>query len=295
MDPLHTTSWDWIKSFVAVAEQGSVLAAAQHLQTNPATVSRQIASLEKSLGLELFVRSRQGMQPTLPAMQFLEPARAMHAAMHRLSLGAAAKDAHVQGVVRISVSVTLAHFVLPELLDVFRSQHSGIHFEVTATDSVSNLSQREADIAIRHVRPDQPDLIGKLLYESSAGFYASLEWVRRHGHPRTAAEALQHDFIGVDRVGRYQELLAQHGLPLESAQFTVLSENSVTAWMLVQKGLGIGVMMEEVAQLTPDVVRVLDDIKPVRFPVWLVTHRELRTSRRIRVVFDTLATALADI
>ena len=178
------------------------------------------------------------------------------------------------------------------MLQRLRTKAPGITVEVVTSNALSDLRRREADIAIRHVRPDQPDLIGKLLYESSAGFYASLEWVRRHGHPRTAAEALQHDFIGVDRVGRYQELLAQHGLPLESAQFTVLSENSVTAWMLVQKGLGIGVMMEEVAQLTPDVVRVLDDIKPVRFPVWLVTHRELRTARRIRIVFDLLAQML---
>jgi DNA-binding transcriptional LysR family regulator len=158
MHPLHTTSWDWIKSFVAVAEHGSVLAAAQHLETNPATVSRQIASLEQSLGVELFVRSRQGMRPTLPAMQFLEPARAMHAAMHQLSLGAAAKDEKVQGVVRISVSVTLAHFVLPELLDVFRSQHTGIHFEVTATDSVGcNCGSFRIKFDSRQMRRAKPE------------------------------------------------------------------------------------------------------------------------------------------
>ncbi|MDO9159411.1 MAG: LysR substrate-binding domain-containing protein, partial [Burkholderiaceae bacterium] len=95
-----------------------------------------------------------------------------------------------------------------------------------------------------------------------------------------------------DRTGRYLGYLVQHGLPLSAQQFRVLSENSVTAWMLVQQGLGIGVMMDEIARRTPGVVRVLDEVAAVRFPVWLVTHRELRTSRRIRTVFDALAEAL---
>ena len=86
--------------------------------------------------------------------------------------------------------------------------------------------------------------------------------------------------------------MVQHGLPLSAAQFRVLSENSVISWMLVQQGLGIGVMMDEVARHTAGVVRVLDEVAAVRFPVWLVTHRELRTARRIRIVFDELAAAL---
>jgi DNA-binding transcriptional LysR family regulator len=131
-----------------------------------------------------------------------------------------------------------------------------------------------------------------LLYEASAGFYASQAWVAQHGHPRTPAQARGLDFIGVDRQGRYLEQLSEHGLPLLPQQFRVLSENSVTSWMLVQQGLGIGVMMDEIAQQTPGVVRVLDEVPAVRFPVWLVTHRELNTARRIRIVFDALAQAL---
>lgn len=168
----------------------------------------------------------------------------------------------------------------------------GITVEVVTSNALSDLRRREADIAIRHVRPDQSDLIGRLLYESSAGFYASADWVARHGHPRTAQDAQGLDFIGADRNGRYLAYMLQHGLPLSAAQLRVLSENSVTSWMLVQQGLGIGVMMDEVARRTPGVVRVLDEVAPVRFPVWLVTHRELRTARRIRMVFDVLAAAL---
>lgn len=284
--------WNHLRAFLETAETGSLSAAARKLGLTQPTLSRQVAAIEQSLGVTLFERTGQAMVPTEAGLSLLEHARTMGSAAEELALAASGQSQAVEGLVSISASDAVATWLLPPVLQRLRTKAPGITVEVVTSNALSDLRRREADIAIRHVRPDQPDLIGKLLYESSAGFYASLEWVRRHGHPRTAAEALQHDFIGVDRVGRYQELLAQHGLPLESAQFTVLSENSVTAWMLVQKGLGIGVMMEEVAQLTPDVVRVLDDIKPVRFPVWLVTHRELRTARRIRIVFDLLAQML---
>jgi DNA-binding transcriptional LysR family regulator len=293
MDTLHTASWDWIKSFVAVAEQGSVLAAAQHLQTNPATVSRQIASLEKSLGVELFVRSRQGMQPTSPAMQFLEPARAMRAAMHRLSLGAAAKDAQMQGVVRISVSVSLAHFVLPELLDVFRSQHRGIHFEVTATDSVSNLSQREADIAIRLLQPKQQGLIAKRVGHLSIGLFASQRYVSRLGTPKMEQDSLmQHDFIDVAPQHNLREGFAKIGFARLGERIVCTTTDYANAWQMLRAGIGIGAGLSILAARDSQVVSVLQEAPLPKFPVWLVTHRELKTQARLRLVMDYLAHAL---
>jgi DNA-binding transcriptional LysR family regulator len=117
-------------------------------------------------------------------------------------------------------------------------------------------------------------------------------WVQQHGHPRTATQAARHAFVGSDRAGRYLAYLRQHGLPLEVANFSCYAENSMAHWALVQQGLGIGAMMVDIADATPGMVRVLDDVPPVVFPIWLVTHRELRTARRIRVVFDLLAEAL---
>jgi DNA-binding transcriptional LysR family regulator len=293
MEPMHATSWDWIKSFVAVAEQGSVLAAAHYLQTNPATVSRQIAALEKSLGLELFVRSRQGMQPTLHAMQFLEPARAMHAAMHRLSLGASAKDAQVQGLVRISVSVSLAHFVLPELLDVFRSQHSSIHFEIAATDSVSNLSQREADIAIRLMRPAQQDLIAKRVGYLSTGLYASQRYLARRGVPKMEPGSLaQHDFIDVAPHHPLREGFAKAGFAQLAERIVCTTTDHANAWHMLRAGLGIGSGLSILAARDSQIVPVLPEAALPKFPVWLVTHRALKTQPRLRLVVDYLAQAL---
>jgi DNA-binding transcriptional LysR family regulator len=177
-------------------------------------------------------------------------------------------------------------------LQRIRREAPGIVIDVVTSDALSDLQRREADIAVRHVRPTQPELIGRWIREASASFYASKAWVREHGHPRTAEDAVRHHFVGNDRSGRYLGYLREHGLPLAEANFSCYAENSLTSWSLVRAGLGIGAMMDEIARDTPGVVRVLDDVPPVLFPVWLVTHRELRTARRIRLVFDMLADAL---
>jgi hypothetical protein len=110
--------------------------------------------------------------------------------------------------------------------------------------------------------------------------------VAKNGHPRSANDALKHRFIGTDRNGSYLTFLQDYGLHLTKSHFGVLAENTAVSWQIVRQGLGIGVTMEEIAALTPSVVRVLDDIAPISFPLWLVTHRELHTAQRIRSVPD---------
>ena len=136
-------------------------------------------------------------------------------------------------------------------------------------------------------------MIARLIREATACFYASDDWVRKFGHPRSAEDAAGLPFVGTDRSGHFLAYLQQHGLPLSEANFSCYADHSVAHWALVCQGMGIGAMMEEMARKTPGIVRVLDDVPKVRFPIWLVTHRELRTSRSIRVVFDALAQGLA--
>jgi DNA-binding transcriptional LysR family regulator len=198
----------------------------------------------------------------------------------------------VGGVVSVSATDAVAAYLLPPILQQLRTQEPGIAVEVISSNALSDLLRREADIAIRHVQPEQPDLIARLVREAQAHFYASEDWVRIHGHPRSAHDAAHLPFVGSDRNGRYLAYLRQHGLNLTEDNFSCYSDHTVAFWALVCQGMGIGVTMTEIARKTPGVVRVLDDVPPVRFPIWLVSHRELRTSRRIRVVFEALAEGL---
>lgn len=289
---MNQLDWNQLKAFLETAETGSLSAAARKLELTQPTLSRQVAAIEQHMGVTLFERVGKTMALTHTGLELLEHARAMGAAAEALGLAATGRSQAVGGVVSVSATDMVAAQLLPPLVLQLREQEPGIAIEVISSNAVSDLLRREADIAIRHVKPEQPDLIARLIREASAGFYASEDWVRIHGHPRNAEEAAHLAFVGSDRSGQYLGYLRQHGLTLSEANFSCYAEHSVASWSLVRQGMGIGAMMDEIARDTPGVVRVLDDMPPVRFPIWLVSHRELRTSRRIRVVFEALAKGL---
>lgn len=285
--------WNQLKAFLETAETGSLSAAARKLGLTQPTLSRQVAAIERQMGVTLFERVGKAMALTPTGLELLEHARAMGAAAEALGLAATGRSQAVGGVVSVSASDAVATHLLPALVSQLRAQEPGIVIEVIASNALSDLLRREADIAIRHVKPEQPDLIARFIREATASFYASEHWVQAHGHPRNADDAAQLPFVGSDRAGQYLGYLRRHGLPLSESNFSCYAEHSVAHWALVRAGMGIGAMMDEIARDTPGVVRVLDEVAPVRFPIWLVSHRELRTARRIRVVFDALAKGLA--
>jgi DNA-binding transcriptional LysR family regulator len=289
---MEQIDWNLLRAFLHVAETGSMSAAARRLGLTQPTLSRQVAAIEQHLGVALFERIGKSLKPTATALALLEHARHMGASAEQLSLAANGHAQAIDGEVSISATDMVAAWLLPPVLRALAEEAPGLRVEIVTTNAISDLRRREADIAVRHVRPSEPELIGRLLRENTAGFYAAQSWVKRHGHPRTAAEAAAHRFVGADREGHYLAYLQAHGLPLTEQAFSCYAENSCTSWALVREGLGIGAMMDEVAAECPDVVRVLDEVPAVRFPIWLVTHRELNSSRRIRLVFDRLAEAL---
>jgi DNA-binding transcriptional LysR family regulator len=289
---MATLDWNQLRAFLETAETGSLSAAARKLGLSQPTLSRQVAAIEQSMGVTLFERVGTAIALTPTGIDLLEHARVMGTAAEVLSLAATGRSQAVDGVVSVSATDIVAARILPPLLQRLRERAPGIAVEVIATNAQSDLQRREADIAIRHVKPEQPDLIARLIREATAHFYASENWINTHGHPRTAEDAAHLPFIGADRTGQYLGYLRHLGLPLTEANFSCYADNSAASWSLVREGLGIGVMMEEIALATPGTVRVLDDLPAVRFPIWLVSHRELRTSRRIRVVFEELAQGL---
>ncbi|QTD44480.1 LysR family transcriptional regulator [Ottowia testudinis] len=290
---MNNLDWNLLRAFLHTAEAGSLSAAARQLGLTQPTLSRQVAAIEAQLGATLFERAGKTLALTGTGLDLLEHARAMGTAADALSLAATGRAQAADGVVTVSASDMVAACLLPSLVKDMRRLAPGIAIEVMASNAFSDVLRREADIAIRHAQPDQPELIARLVRQATAHFYASEDWVRTNGHPRSVQQAAGAAFVGADRSGKYLTYLRQHGLPVTDANFSCYADHTTAHWALVCQGLGIGAMMEEIAQATPGVVRVLDDVPPVHFPIWLVTHRELRTARRIRVVFDLLADGLS--
>lgn len=291
----QAVSFDWnqVRAFLATVEEGTLSAAARALGLAQPTLGRQVAALEEALGVTLFERAGKSLILTQSGLDLLEHVRAMGEAANRISLSAAGHVQEVAGEVRISASDAMAAYLLPPMLARLSAQAPELVIEVVAENRLSDLMRREADIAIRHVRPTEPDLIAKRLKDGTGSLYASKSWIAKHGRPRQTSDLDGLAMIGMDSDNRMVEELANRGLDVSKMRFVARSANSVVMLEMVRAGIGIGVMSDRVAETCGDLERIdLAEFTAVSFPVWLTTHRELHTSRRIRVVFDFLAVEL---
>lgn len=285
--------WNRARAFLVTAEEGSLSAAARALGMAQPTLGRQVDALEQELGVVLFERVGRGLTLTPSGQELLDHVRAMGEAANRVSLAAAGQSQTIEGTICIAASEIYAALLLPPILVKLRQTEPGIHIEIVASNAASDLRRREADIAIRNFAPTEPDLIAKKIRDVPARLYASPAYLERIGHPKLPYDLRHADFISIDRSGMFLKGLNAMGLNLTERNFPILAENYLVMWEMVKQGLGIGVLDGHIGDAEPLVRRVLPGFEPLMFPIWLVAHRELNTSRRVRVVFDLLAKELA--
>jgi DNA-binding transcriptional LysR family regulator len=285
--------WNRARAFLVTAEEGSLSAAARALGMTQPTLGRQVDALEDELGVILFERVGRGFTLTPSGVDLLEHVRAMGTAANRVSLAASGQSQAIEGTIRITASEVHAALLLPPIVAKLRATQPGIHVEILASSVSSDLLRREADIAIRNYQPTEPDLIAKKVRDLPARLYATPAFIDRIGNPKLPYDLRHADFISIDRTGVFLKGLNTLGLGLTEANFPILTTNYLVAWEMVKHGLGIGIQDGVVGDREPMVRRVLPDLEPLVFSMWLVTHREVNTSRRVRVVYDLLARELA--
>ncbi|MEO8249410.1 MAG: LysR family transcriptional regulator [Burkholderiales bacterium] len=200
--------WALVRSFLAVVDTGSLLAASRRLATTQPTVGRHIEAFEAQLGKILFERTGRGMTPTADARSIAGHARAMQAGADGLAQAVTGSDRTVTGLVRVSASVTLAQHLLPAMVAQLQVEAPDIDIAIVASDEVSNLLRRDADIAIRMVRPGQSSLIARRLGEFKILPCASRHYLDRFGVPRTPTDLASHRMVGSDRDPSFHRQLA---------------------------------------------------------------------------------------
>lgn len=284
-------SFDWslVQSFLAALDQGSLLGAARVLSASQPTIGRHIAELESQLGAVLFERTGRGLLPTATALRLAESARAMEAGAHQLARSVSGAEAEVSGTVRITASQPVACMLLPPVLARMRQVLPEVQVELVASNQVTNLLRREADIALRMVRPDQASLVAKRIGAVTLGAYAHRDYLRRKGTPQQPPDLLQHELVGNDRHEDIVQGFAAMGYPVQREQFAFRTDDLMAYWEAVRAGLGIGFVGNYMARTDANVVAVLPKLQLPELPIWLTVHREIRTSRRIRAVYDFLA------
>jgi DNA-binding transcriptional LysR family regulator len=284
--------WNRARAFLVTAEEGSFSAAARALETTQPTVGRQVAALEDELGVTLFQRVGTSLELTPAGLDLVEHVRAMSDAAIRVSLAATGQSSSVVGTVCITASEVIAAYLLPPILGKLRADYPGIDLEIVASNQARDLQRREADIAIRNFRTSEPDLIARKIKDSRARLYATPAYIRRLGRVRSPKDLSRADLFAFDRTNTMIDGLRALGLELTHRQFPIVTENHLVQWELCKQGVGICIMIEEIGEAEPRVRRVLPTLPPLPIPVWLVCHREVQTSRKIRLVFDRLAAEL---
>ncbi|PVV08662.1 MAG: LysR family transcriptional regulator [gamma proteobacterium symbiont of Ctena orbiculata] len=285
--------WNLARAFLVTAEEGSLSAAARALELTQPTLSRQVAGLEEELGVALFERVGRGLEITPSGAELLEQVRAMGDAAGNLKLTAAGQSMTIEGSICISATDLVANFVMPVLVQKLRRLYPDISVELIVSNTMSDLKRREADIAIRAMHPGEADLIARKIGDISGHLYASEQYLEEIGVPQSTEDLIDANFI-CDKSEMVTNVLAGCGIKLTQRNFSITSESVITQWELVKRGLGIALLPDQLAVAEPQFHKVLPDIQPFTGPLWLVVHKELRTSRRVRVVFDFLVDELLE-
>jgi DNA-binding transcriptional LysR family regulator len=288
-----TADWHLFRSFLAVVREGSLSQAARALGTTQPTMGRQIAALEASLGVTLFIRSLDGLAPTDAALRLIPWAEAMAAAVEAALRSASGEASEEQGTVRITASDVIGARVLPPILTSLHAAHPRISVELALSNRNEDLLRGDADIAVRMVRPTQGALVAKRIGRIDVGLYGHRRYLKTHPMPRRLEDLRQHVLIGYDREQAYLQLFERMGVALTRDMFAFRADSEPAQLAALSAGYGIGVNQLGLARGDKNLVAVLHSQFIFTMEMWLVMHRDLRGSRRVRLAYDHLAVELA--
>ncbi len=285
--------WDFYRTFLAVVREGSFSAAARHLGLAQPTVGRQIEMLEAQLGMSLFTRSPRELIPSSAARELVPQAEAMAAAaamLRRVSSGPVESES---GTVRLTASEFMGAEVLPAMLAKFCKRYPAIEIELALSNRNEDLLRRDADIAVRMVRPTQKALVARRIGELKLGLFAHKSYVKAFGLPKSIDQIPRHRTIGFDRDTHVMQMTGRPVAHLKPERFTFRTDSVPAQLAAIRAGLGIGVCHVKVARKNSNLVAVFPEIFSFSVEAWLAMHEDAKNVQRVRLLFDHLAVELS--
>lgn len=284
--------WDDIRIFLAVSRAGSLNAAARLLGLTQPTISQRMALLESRLSVALVRRTQDGLILTDAGHLLRERALAMEEHAQAVSRQILRHDENLSGNVRITATEGIGAFWLTRRLASLSAAHPGISIEVLLDNNLTDLMKREADIAIRLMRPMASDLIGRRVGEMAFGLYASNAYVQRHSAPADFDDIHRHRLVtfpwdAASGGERWRDLVAGHG------NIAFRSNSQFGHVHAVRAGYGVGLLPTYIGAEYPELAMLLPDHNWARRDIWLVAHRDVRMNARIRVVYKEIVAQFA--
>lgn len=285
-------SWDHYRAALAVLEEGSFSGAARALGLTQPTLGRQVAALERALGVALFTRSPTGLAPTEAALILAPYARSLKATADALHRAVASDAEGLSGRVRITASEVVGAEVLPPILAALHARHPGLSVDVMLSDRMQDLLRRDADIAVRMAPPTQAALVARRVGTIRLGLYGHRRYLVARGLPERSADLAHHSVIGFDAETPFLRAMMRETPALAAARFAWRSDSTLAQLAAVRAGFGLGACHTALAARDPDLVRVLPEIV-WDLPTFVAMHEDLRSLRRCRAAFDALADGMA--
>jgi DNA-binding transcriptional LysR family regulator len=277
---------------LAVADHGSLSAAARQIGISQPTLGRQVRAAEDALGGALFDRHARGLSATKLLRGLLPHLRAMEEAAQALKLQAEGQASAETGTLRLTASHVVSSFLLPPIIAQFRAEHPALSVELVPSDTTQNLLFHEADIALRMYRPTQLDMVTRHLGDLPIGLYATKGYIARRGRPEGLHDILDHDLIGYDRSDLIVRGIPRRGPAVTRDSFTLRCDDQVAYWHLVLSGAGYRRGPARRRRRSPDVVQLFPDADLPRLPVWITAHERLRHTPRVDALWRALAAGL---
>lgn len=279
--------WDLCRTFLHIARTGSLSAAARVLGMTHPTARRHLEELEQFFGARLFTRSTHGLVATELARRVMPEAEAMEASFEAMIRLAREKAGAVEGTLRLSVSEVMGTQVMPAMLTRIMARHPGIRFELCLSDAETDILRRDADIAVRMLRPHQASLVARKVGAIELGFFAHRSWLAGREEPKTLSHLLASPvLIGQDRRHTLAHALGMTNTALRPSQI-LAADNDVAQLAALRAGMGVGIMQVPLAAREPELLRLLPE-QSVMMEVWLVTHPDLRSSTLVKAAMQAL-------
>jgi DNA-binding transcriptional LysR family regulator len=287
-------NWEWYRTFLSVCETGSLSAAGRALGMTQPTVGRHIESLESALGLKLFTRSFDGFAPTAAAAELQPYAASVAATAAALRRVASSIGDGVRGTVRVTASDVIGVEVLPAILADLRAAHPELVVELVLSNKIGDLLQREADIAVRMVRPTQQALVARQIGSIEIGLFARRSYLAAHGTPDSLDALAGHALIGYDQQTAMVRAWLDRFPAFARDKLALRCDSDLAQLGAIRAGVGIGWCQAGLAARDGNLVRVLADECALPLPTWIAMHEDLRASPRCAVTFAALVQGLTD-
>ena len=291
--PAFDLDWNLVRTFVAVAQGGSLSAGARAIGITHPTAARHIQQLEESLGMSLFSRTGQGLMLNDAGARLDATARVMHDSA--LAFKSASDGMREQPLQRVTISVAdvLAELLPEVLLEEMRdSAEQPVSVDMVVTNDLVNLLQRDADLALRNVRPSQQELLCKKLGSLRMGVYAHQDYVATHGL-LNLRDLSRHRFIDGLTRDYLRRGAAERGLIIDERQIVMRSDSVPCKRAAVRAGWGIASFPCWMAEQEPQWVSVLAAEETIDMDVWLVARPEVRQSEQLFGLFKRLSEGLS--